>query len=62
MSEKENGKKGRKLALLSNVNMNLVIRLLQREAEVYEAEGYGNGLGMWSFWSTIWNERVPKKR
>lgn len=46
MSEKENGKKGRKLALLSNVNMNLVIRLLQREAEVYEAEGYGNELGM----------------
>lgn len=34
-----------KLALLSNVNMNSVIRMLGKSAEVYEAEGYGNELG-----------------
>ena len=34
-----------KIALLSNVNMNFVIRMLQKYAEVYEAEGYGNELG-----------------
>lgn len=36
---------GRRIALLSNVNMNAVIRMLQRDADVYEAEGYGNELG-----------------
>lgn len=36
----------KKIALLSNVNMNFVIRMLQKEAEVYEAEGYGNELGI----------------
>ena len=35
-----------KLAVLSNVNMNMVIRMLQKQAEVYEAEGYGNELGL----------------
>ncbi len=35
-----------KIALLSNVNMNFVIRMLQKEMEVYEAEGYGNELGI----------------
>lgn len=35
-----------KLALLSNVNMNYVIRLLQKQAEVYEGEGYGNEIGL----------------
>ena len=34
-----------KIALLSNINMNFVIRLLQKDVEVYEAEGYGNELG-----------------
>lgn len=34
-----------KIALLSNVNMNFVIRMLQKDVEVYEAEGYGNELG-----------------
>lgn len=37
---------GRRIALLSNVNMNAVIRTLQKDAEVYEAEGYGNELGI----------------
>lgn len=35
-----------RIALLSNVNMNMVIRMLKRETEVYEAEGYGNELGI----------------
>ena len=29
-----------RLAVLSNVNMNMVIRMLQKQAEVYDAEGY----------------------
>lgn len=36
----------KKIALLSNVNMNYVIRMLKQEYEVYEAEGYGNELGI----------------
>lgn len=36
----------KRIALLSNVNMNYVIRLLQKELEIYEAEGYGNELGI----------------
>lgn len=36
----------RRIALLSNVNMNALIRMLQKDAEVYEAEGYGNELGI----------------
>lgn len=37
----------RRIAILSNVNMNALIRLLQGKdgLEVYEAEGYGNELG-----------------
>lgn len=35
-----------KIALLSNVNMNFAIRMLKQQAEVYEAEGYGNELGL----------------
>lgn len=36
----------KKIAVLSNVNMNYVIRLLKQEHEVYETEGYGNELGI----------------
>lgn len=36
---------GQRIALLSNVNMNFVIRMLQKETEVYETQGYGNELG-----------------
>lgn len=36
----------KKIALLSNVNMNYVIRLLKKEYSIYEAEGYGNELGI----------------
>ncbi len=34
-----------KIALLSNVNMDFVIRRLKEDFSVYEAEGYGNELG-----------------
>lgn len=34
-----------RIALLSNVNMNMVIRVLRRETEIWQAEGYGNELG-----------------
>lgn len=36
----------KKIALLSNVNMNYVIRLLKKEHQIYETEGYGNELGI----------------
>jgi FkbH-like protein len=37
-----------KIAVLSNVNMNVLIRLLEKEQgiEVYQPEGYGNELGL----------------
>lgn len=35
-----------KIAVLSNVNMNSVIRMLCRETQVYQSEGYGNELGI----------------
>lgn len=35
-----------KIAILSNVNMNFCIRLLQKEVEVYQVQGYGNELGV----------------
>ncbi len=34
-----------KIAILSNVNMNFVIRGLKNQVDVFEAEGYGNELG-----------------
>ena len=37
---------GKKIAVLSNINMNYVTRLLKKEYAVYEAEGYGNELGL----------------
>lgn len=35
-----------KVALLSNINMSFVLRTLKKEFEVYNAEGYGNELGL----------------
>ena len=35
-----------KVALLSNVNMNFVTKLLRRQMDMYEGEGYGNELGL----------------
>ncbi len=37
---------GMKLALLSNVNMDFVVRLLKKRAETWQGEGYGNELGI----------------
>lgn len=34
------------IALLSNINMNFVLRMLKKNHEVYNAEGYGNELGV----------------
>ena len=46
MNRTEQTTAGTKLALLSNVNMDFVIRLLQKQAEVWQGEGYGNELGI----------------
>lgn len=35
-----------RIAVLSNVNMNYMVRLLKKEYEVWDAEGYGNELGI----------------
>ena len=35
-----------KTALLSNVNMDFVLRMLKEETDVYQGEGYGNELGL----------------
>ncbi len=35
-----------KIALLSNINYNFVIRILSRELDVYQSEGYGNEIGV----------------
>ena len=35
-----------KVALLSNVNMSFVTRLLKKQMDMYEGEGYGNELGL----------------
>lgn len=37
---------GLKIAVLSNINMNFMIRSLQDKVQVYEPEGYGNELGI----------------
>lgn len=42
----ERGTAGSKIALLSNVNMDFVIRMLRRHAEIYQMQGYGNELGI----------------
>ena len=41
----ERGMAGTRIALLSNVNMDFVIRLLQKQVQVCGGEGYGNELG-----------------
>jgi len=35
-----------KIAVLSNININGTIRILKRDTDVFEAEGYGNEIGM----------------
>lgn len=34
-----------RIALLSNINMNFIIRMLSKELEIYQPAGYGNELG-----------------
>lgn len=36
----------RRIAILSNVNMNFIIRMLKKDFEVYDVAGYGNELGI----------------
>lgn len=36
----------KRIAILSNVNMSYVIRLLKKEYQVWDGEGYGNELGL----------------
>lgn len=43
---KENNIGKCRIALLSNVNMDFVIRMLQKQVEIYKTEGYGNELGV----------------
>lgn len=35
-----------RIAILSNINMNFVLRMLKKDFEVYNTEGYGNELGL----------------
>ena len=35
-----------RIALLSNINMNFVLRILKKDLEVYHTQGYGNELGV----------------
>ncbi len=52
--------KGKRIALLSNVNMNALIRMLQKDVEVYEAEGYGNELGILMNPASAYHAFVPE--
>ena len=60
--EKRKGKAMRaaRIALLSNVNMNFVIRRLQKEACIYDAEGYGNELGLLMNQTSSYYEFAPE--
>lgn len=50
----------KKIALLSNVNMNFVIRMLGKETPVYAAEGYGNELGSMMNPASSYHEFAPE--
>lgn len=49
-----------KIAVLSNVNMNFVIRSLKKEFLVYDSEGYGNELGVLMNPASSYHEFAPK--
>ncbi len=55
----QQSEKMQRIALLSNVNMNFVIRTLKKEVEVYEAEGYGNELGIMMNPHSSYHEFAP---
>ncbi|MBQ7926856.1 MAG: HAD family hydrolase [Lachnospiraceae bacterium] len=47
-----------RIGILSNVNMNMVVRMLGRSQEVYQTEGYGNELGiLLNPQSSLWDFR-----
>lgn len=50
---------GKKLALLSNVNMDYVIRLIRKRAQIWPGEGYGNELGMMTNPASSYNAYKP---
>lgn len=50
----------RKVAVLSNVNMNFVVRMLKREFEVYDVEGYGNELALLLNRDSSYHEFAPE--
>lgn len=49
-----------KIAVLSNVNMNSLIRMLGKEMEVYQVEGYGNELGVLMNPASSYHEFAPE--
>ncbi len=49
-----------KVALLSNVNMNFVLRMLGKDLEVYAGEGYGNELGLLMDKSSSYHTFAPQ--
>ncbi|MCI9073376.1 MAG: HAD-IIIC family phosphatase [Lachnospiraceae bacterium] len=49
-----------KIAVLSNVNMSYVIRLLRKEYQVYDVEGYGNELGILMNGQSSYHAFAPK--
>lgn len=49
-----------RIALLSNVNMNAVVRALKAGAEIYEPEGYGNELGLLLNPESSYHEFAPQ--
>ncbi len=55
----QQNEKMQRIALLSNANMNFVIRTLKKEVEVYEAEGYGNELGIMMNPHSSYHEFAP---
>ncbi len=48
-----------RIALLSNINMNFVLRILKKDFEVYHTEGYGNELGLLLDKTSSYHEFVP---
>ncbi|MDL2301546.1 HAD-IIIC family phosphatase [Lachnospiraceae bacterium OttesenSCG-928-D06] len=49
-----------KIALLSNINLSFVIRMLKQHYEIYEGEGYGNELGELLNPESSYNQFAPQ--
>lgn len=48
-----------RIALLSNINMNATVKMLSKSIEIYDAEGYGNELGILANPSSKIHEYMP---